>query len=69
MDTIYWLRIPINSTLYARFNCEGKTNRHVVSQSFGRGANAGVVQRAGKINHSGSSIVYSFKKNSIKLNN
>jgi hypothetical protein len=37
LDTIYWLRIPINSTLYARFNFEGKTNRHVISQSFGRG--------------------------------
>jgi len=49
MDTIYWLRIPINSTLYARFNFEGKTNRHVVSQSFGRGPMQVLSNELGKL--------------------
>ncbi|UIR54476.1 hypothetical protein LZQ00_09345 [Sphingobacterium sp. SRCM116780] len=37
LETVYYLRIPLNTELYGRFSADRKTNRHLLGQSFGKG--------------------------------
>lgn len=36
IQTVYYMRIPVNTELFVRFNINGSSHRHVLGQSFGR---------------------------------
>lgn len=36
IETVYWMRIPVNTELFGRFNASGKSSRHILGQSFSR---------------------------------